>query len=572
MRLSMTGRAGVGPAVGAALALVVLALCTTGWLAFERGLFQDDAQVLFEMHHLDGDLLRQATAPLASSTRRLQGLPYALALRTKDPLAAVQLWTEVLPFLVALTALVLARQAAHLPAAWAFMAAALTITASSDWLTASPVAIGYHLAILLHACGAIGLTLWSRQASRPALAIGLVAGTASLWTIDAATTIYPLTPLLAYLAATDDAGHRRARAAAAWWLVLAVPYYALFVAFLFDDSGYAGVALLDRPWWHRAARLTLLVLNNVAPWRWSTARGEWFGPTPLPPLGPTLVAMTCGVGATALAFRTLARAASACEPRRVRWGVAAVFAGFAVLANATYMSVQGAYLYYRTNLHSRLWTSLALAVALAALSRRGPRQARAAAGIAAIFVAGGIAGGVERQSYFRDAWTRHRVELDSLADLVPSAPAQLVLRRIADPGVYVATQVPYLARFWAGLLGDDTSARCRVTMLTPQHENSCTPQAGGLACERPITRTNAACGPETARVVIPYDQLIVATFDPASGRYELDATLPVAFEPEGETAAHARAAYAPRRLRPGGPRTTLARQLLGGAASARRTP
>lgn len=561
MRLSMTGRPRVVPALVAGIALVVLALCTTGWLARERGLFQDDAQVLYEMHRLDGDLLRQATEPLASPTRRLQGLPYALALRTDDPLLAIQLWTEVLPFLVAVSALVLAHQAAHLPLAWAFLAAALTMTASSDWLTASPVAIGYHMAILLHACGAVGLTLWSRYGARWALALGLVTGTASLWTIDAATTIYPLTPLLAFLAATDGEGRRRARRAGVWWLVLSVPYYALFVSFIFDDTGYAGVALLDRPWWHRAARLTLLVLNNVAPWRWATARGEWFGPSPLPPLVPTLLAMTIGVSVTAWAFRTLARqAADAGAPPRLR--VAWLFAVFTVLANATYMSVQGAFLYYRTNLHARLWASLALTVALAALSRRGGRQAWAAAGIAACFVGGGIAGGVERQVYFREAWQRHYPEVRSLAALVPDGPAELVLVRAGTPPAYVATQVPYLARFWAGLLSHDSAARCRVTLLTPQRDNTCTPRAEGLACERLVTRTNTACGAGAGFGVIPYDRLVVGTFDPASGEYRLAESLPPELTPEGDAGAAARAAYAPQRLVHHGPMAPLAERLL----------
>lgn len=561
MRLSMTGRSRVVPALVAATALVVLAVCTTGWLARERGLFQDDAQVLYEMHRLDGDLLRQATEPLASPTRRLQGLPYALALRTDDPLLAIQLWTEALPFLVAVSAFVLAQQAAHLPLAWAFLAAALTMTASSDWLTASPVAIGYHMAVLLHACGAIGLTLWSRFGARWALVFGLITGTASLWTIDAATTIYPLTPLLAYLAATDADGRRRARTAGVWWLALAVPYYALFVAFIFDDTGYAGVALLDRPWWHRAARLALLVLNNVAPWRWATARGEWFGPSPLPPLVPTLAAMALGLAVTASAFRGLARISPEPDaPPRLRF--AWLFAIFTVLTNATYMSVQGAFLYYRTNLHARLWASLALTVALAAVSRRGTRQAWAAAGIAACFIAGGIAGGVERQIYFRDAWQRHYPEVRSLAALVPAAPAELVLVRHKTPPFYVATQVPYLARFWAGLLSDDTAARCRVTLLTPERDNSCTPRADGLACERLVTRTNTACGAAAGSGVIPYDRLVVGTFDPASHQYRLAESLPPELTPAGDTGAAATAAYRPRRLLRDGPMAPLAERLL----------
>lgn len=556
----MTARSRLGPVVLASLALVMLAVCTTGWLARERGLFQDDAQVLFEMHRLDGDLLRQATEPLASPTRRLQGLPYALALRTSDPLLAIQVWTEVLPFLVAVSALVLAHQAAHLPLAWAFLAAAFTITASSDWLTGSPVAIGYHLAILLHACGAIGLTVWSRHGARWALAFGLITGTASLWTIDAATTIYPLTPLLAFLAATDADGRRRARMAGVWWLVLSVPYYALFVSFLLDDAGYANVALLDRPWWHRVARLTLLVLNNVAPWRWATARGEWFGPSPPPPLVPTLAAMIIGLAATAGAFRSLARAsvgAGTLPHLRFAW----LFAVFTVLANATYMSVQGAFLYYRTNLHARLWASLALTITLAVLSRRSRRHAWAAAGVSACFLAGGIAGGVERQVYFRDAWRRHYPEVRSLAALVPAAPAELVLVRAGTPPAYVATQVPYLARFWAGLLGDDASARCRVTLITPVRDNTCTPRAEGLACERQVTRTNTACGAGAGFGMIPYDRLVVGTFDPASGEYQLTRSLPPELTPGGEAAAAA-AAYAPEHLVPKGPMAPLAGRLL----------
>lgn len=559
----MTGRARVGPAALTGVALVVLALCTTGWLAFERGLFQDDVQVLFEMHHLDGDLLRQSTLALGSPTRRLQGLPYALALRSGEPLRAVIIWTELLPFLVALSALVLARLAAQLPLAWAFLAAALTVTASSDWLTASPVAIGYQLAILLHAGGAIGLTLWSRHGRMGWLACGLASGTASLWTIDAATTIYPFTPLLAYLAAGSPEGRRRARTAAAWWLALAVPYYVLVAAFLTDDSGYAAVAVLDRPWWHRSARLALLVLNNVTPWRWATARGEWFGPSPLPPLVPTLVAITVGLAVVWMTFRSLARLAPPDARPRLRLEFGWIFGALAVLANAPYASVQGAYLYYRTNLHSRLWASLAIAVALAALSQRGRRQAWAAAGIAAAFLAGGIAGGQERQYYFRDAWIRHRVELTSLAEAVPPAPGHLVLTRADEPPHYVATQVPYLARFWAGLLADQTSAMCRVSLVTPRRENTCRPEAEGLVCEGPSNRTNRMCGPAAARVVIPYALLVVAAFDPSAGRYVVTPELPVMFTPSGEAGARAGATYAPQRLAPGHARTKLARQLLG---------
>jgi hypothetical protein len=564
IRDTVQRRAEVAPFLLATLALAVLALCTTAWTTFDRGLFQDDMQVLFDVHHEQGGLLRQAWLEIGGPTRRLQGLPYALALRTAHPLEGVLAFTELLPFLVAVTTMALARQAARLPWPWAFLAGALTITATSDWLTASPVALGYQMAVLLHVAGALGLVLWARHGGRIALALGVMAGTASLWTIDAATTVYPFTPLVAWLAAADGTGRRRAGVAALVWWVVAIPYFVLFVGFLFDDASYAAIAVLDRPWWHRLARLVLLVAHNVMPWRWGLARGEWFGPTPLPPPGPTLTAIAIGLATAALTFRALRRddPEEAGVTRAPDWRLGVVCAAFAVLANATYMSVQLAFLYYRTHVHARVWASLALTIALALLARRGGRSAWAAAAIATLFLTFGIAGGQERQRYFAEAWQRHRVELASLAEALPSPPAHLLLTRSASPGFYVATQVPYLARFWAGLLGDETAMMCRVSAITPAKETSCRPESDRLVCEVAVNRTNRRCGPAAGRAEIPYANLVVADYDTATGRYEIVPDLPSAFTPEGDAGGRARVAYAPMRLAPRAVRQPFARQLL----------
>lgn len=547
----------------AVAALAVLALCTTAWTTFDRGLFQDDAQVLWDVRH-QPTVLAQVWQPIGSETRRLQGTPYALALGLPDTLDGILLLTELLPFGVALLAMAITRVAAQVTWPWAFLGGALTISATSDWLTASPVALGYQLAVLLFAGGVLGLLRWARFGGPMAFTAAIVCGTASLWTIDAATTVYPLVPLLGYLAADDEAGrHRAKRLAWAWWLV-ALPYYALFVAFLIAPDSYAAVAVLDRPWWHRLARLALLVAHNALPWRWALARGEWFGPTPWPPPGPTAVAVTVGLATVGLAFHRLRRVPAGPrddDPWR-GLAMAGVFAICTVLANATYMSVQLAFLYYRTHVHARLWWSMALALGLAWLARQGARQARAAVVIATLFLGFGIAGGVERQVYFRDAWTRHRVELASLAEALPPSPAHLVLTRRADPGVYVATQVPYLARFWAGLLGSDLWDMCRVSLVAPLHETTCHADPDRLVCEVAVNRTNARCGPTAGRAEIPYDRLVVADYDPATNRYEVAPALPDAFTPTGDAGVRARAAYTPRTLAPGTVREPFARQLL----------
>ncbi len=102
------------------------------------------------------------TSPITSSTRRLQGAPYALALASGEPLLVLRLTSEFLTLAIGVLAALLAASALRLPAAGAFAAGALTITATSDWLTASFVATGYHLAIALYLAGTLALVWWAR--------------------------------------------------------------------------------------------------------------------------------------------------------------------------------------------------------------------------------------------------------------------------------------------------------------------------------------------------------------------------------------------------------------------------
>lgn len=550
------------PRLLAVLGLAVLALCTTAWTAFDRGLFQDDAQTLFRIYLVDG-FWAQAWHAIGTPTRRLQGVPYAMALRLDDPLRSLQIWSEALPFAIAIVVMAIARLGARLPRAWAFMAGALTITASSDWLTASPVAIGYHLAILLHAAGALGLVAFTAGRHPAWLVAGVTAGIASLWTVDAATTLYPFTPLLAWAMATDAGGRRRALLAAVPWWLAAAPYYVAFAAFLGDGTSYASVAILDTPWWHRAARLTLLVLQNVTPWRWASARPDWFGPLPIDWWPQALVAIAIGLATTAAVawwlHTTDREAGSAAAPSAARLALA--FAASAVVVNATYMAVHLAHLYYRTQLHSRIWVSLALATGLSVLSRRGPRHVRLAAAFAGVFVAGGIAGGQERQAYFNAQWQRHRIELASLAEAFPTdRTAHLVLYRPNPPGLYRATEAPYLARAWATLLGEDQRAECRLFLVAAEHGTSCAPDGDALVC---TGDHSVRCGGYAATGHrIPWSRLVVASWNAPAGRYDVQPTLPAAFVPAGPAGDAARRAYQPAHWATGAVETRLARQLL----------
>lgn len=547
-----------------ALSLCALAGLTTAWSMFERGLFQDDAQTMFRVFLVDG-VLQQSWHAIGTPTRKLQGIPYALALASSDALSVIRVCNESLPLAIALLSAALLRYGLHRSRVVAFLAGALTITATSDWLTSSPVAMGYHLAIACHLAGVVGMTLWIGRGRRGWLMLGLLGGAASLWTQDAAATVHPVTPVLFYLASQGPAARRRAAWAAALWWAIAVPYYATFLPFLADDAGYAGVALVSSTWAARALRTWDLVSYNFTPWVWALGRPQWFARPPGEPSTAGLWFAVAGLAVTGLAAWRLRAAAdrSPVRPDIAAHGrLAAVFAVFTVLANATFMAVHLAEFHYRTQLLSRVWTSVALALLAGAIARRGITGMALAATTVAAFVGFGIAGGHERQDYFRGYWRRHQGELASIAAALPAHPtAYLVLRRREPATYYTASEAPYLARAWATLLDEDRATECRVFLAAAERGTTCSPDPDALVCRGD---RSARCGPDlTAAHRIPYGALIVATYDPESARYVVDADLPPSFAPSAGPGADARHAYRPGALVRGDRLGRLAGNLVG---------
>ena len=96
-------------------------------------------------------------------------------------------------------------------------------------------------------------------------------------------------------------------------------------------------------------------------------------------------------------------------------GARASCSGSSFCANAPYAAVHLSEFRYRTELMSRVWASLALAVVFAFLQSRPSAWSRRA-GVAMVlaFVGLGILGGLERQDYFVAYSRRHAAELGSL--------------------------------------------------------------------------------------------------------------------------------------------------------------
>ena len=128
--------------------------------------------------------------------------------------------------------------------------------------------------------GTLALVWWARSGCFWWLIAAVACGTASLWTVDAATVVYPFTPLVVWLGVDGAAARRRAMWGSALWLAAAMPYYATLAMFLRDGSGYAAQAIVAGSWPARLVRLAELVLLNFTPWEWAFSRHAWFAPLP----------------------------------------------------------------------------------------------------------------------------------------------------------------------------------------------------------------------------------------------------------------------------------------------------
>jgi hypothetical protein len=538
-----------GRALAEAGAFLLLTWIAVGILDGRRGLWQDDAQVLFRQFAASGPWWERLFLPYASPARRLVGLPYQLALWTPWPLtvlygllAAGWLATGLLARLLAV------RLWPALPQV-GFLACVLTLTATSDFFTSSLVALHYVLSIVAALGALVALVDWSRQggAWRLALmALGLVVG---FLQTDTPLSVLLFGPLV-LLAAPPP--RRRLVVGLVVWYLAAVPYLLLVLPAAFNPSSYLSHAMQAMPWSKRVARLADLVAYNVTPWRWSSGRPLWFPREgQVMAFAPRLALAALGaLGSVALFVRGPRETAG----EGVRGGrAAAVLALLAVAANGLFASVALSEFYCRTHLLSRVWVSLLLAAGLAWCATRGRGLAFAAAAAGA-WIALGLLGGLERQDYFAGHWRRHQAELQSLRAAAPAlAPDARVLLRVPARSGFVATDAGYLARAWMTLLHADPTIECRVVLWADGRPTACDAAGPALVCrgERSPDCVRRDGRREDA---LPIDRLVWLDYDPQRRRFALRSTLPAGLDPTG--------AYAPAGLVSERPAPALTRALM----------
>jgi hypothetical protein len=509
-----------------AAVFLLLAWIAVGALAGQRGIWQDEVQVMFRQFSAGGTFWERVFLTAGTPARRLVGLPFRLGLWIGEPtgvlfaiLTCAWLATGVLAHRLA------ARLWPGLPAA-PFLSGALTLTATGDFFTASLVTLHYVNAIALSLLGLLLLLDFAHRGGRWRLAVSCVAVGTAFFFVDAPITVYALGPLLLW--ATGVPWRRIGLASAAWYAA-AIPYFAVVLPSLWDPTSYlvhATAPLAPAAW---VARVCDLVGYNFTPWRWASARPLWFPREPGVLSGSLAVAFI-GTGTLAVAALVFWPRRTANPDPRSRARVVGVLALLAVAANAAYASVALSEFYCRTHLLSRVWVALLGAAGLAWLMERGAAWRAVATVSTAVLVALGLRGGLERQDYYAGHWRRHRAELVSLHEAAPGlTPDARVILRVPPHDGFTAVGAGYLARAWLVLLHGDPSLECRVVYWADGRPNDCEPAAGGLVCRG---ERSPDCirheGSDVDRV--PVEQLVWIEYDPASRSFSRRDTLPPPFD------------------------------------------
>jgi hypothetical protein len=536
-----------------------LTLLVWGLFAPDRGLYQDDASVMGVVQEAWKSAgVSGLFAPMGAPTRRLLGLPTFLAWLTPEPVFALQVLYGLTWLAIGWAAWLLARELISGAPRAAWLAGTLTICATGDFLTASPVALSYQACTLLGLLGLVCAMRFVNGGPWPWLAAGGACAAASVFTGDGATMALALAPLLFF--AAGGLGGRSATATAAWAVAL-VPYGFLLAAAFRAPGSYVSQAAVPLTFADRLRATLSLTANDLFPWTWPLARVS-FGDAPprAIPVWIWVAAAICGLLFVMRALRRLPGDPPPHNPARERL-LAVWCAAAAVACHAAYAGVHFASYFYRTQVFSRVLVSIALGLAASRL-RAGGRAARAAAlaGVV-VFTGFGIAGGMERQDMYLATWRRHRVELASLVEEVPRArPGATLLLVVPHDPAYQATEAPYLAERWSQLLWEDPATRPGTFLWSEDAHTACVADGEGFRCRMPEEKKcfeAGACPGKRLR----WDEIILLTWRPVEGRFRLEDAVPASLP--GDPAPPS-GSYRPRDLILAGPPDPAAKRYLHG--------
>jgi hypothetical protein len=535
---------------------VFLTFLVWGFFALDRGMFQDDVCILAQVYSWGHRIVR-FFYPVTTPTRVFAGTPFGLALLTPWPVETLQIFYGLTWLAGGVFATLVLAQVFPGRAWLAFTGGCLTICATSDYLTDSLVALHYEVSSLFYVVMLVCLLRWLRTGKRRWLALGTAALAVSLGNTDVAFAPIMLTPALLWL--IEGRFSWGVKTASLGIACVFGPYAVVFLRFLVDPHSYAAIAMEPLSFAARAHRVGAAYLHNFAPWSWGRARGNWF--PALPPALPGWIRLWGPVSGV-LAFLSGSAwirgserrdAAAAPEARTRDFLFLAAFLAMALACNSTQGILTYSQFFYRTQVLSRYWASLAVALAADMLLRsRAAATRRMAILLPLLLVGFGVDGGLDRQDYYLAYWKRHRVELRSIVEAAPRlAPSASLVLHIPRPVPYfAATQADYLAQAWTSLLYDDPSMFDRMTLISPYGDQRCSVEAAQLVCRSPQGKPLEN---------VPLSRAVILSYDEIQHRYALADEIPAELYSDSIVR---RSAYNPRSMIVEAPLTSMARRVL----------
>jgi MFS family permease len=508
-------------ALGDSLCYACLTILVWGVNAFQRGLWQDDVVELGQAlrRSVDPHYIIALFAPSVAPLRRLTVLPSAIANATPHPIWALQVLCGTVWLCQGWAAGWIVGRL--LPGRrWTrFVVVCLTLTATSDFLTGSMVALAYNVAALLLLSAVSCALLWLDHGRIIALIGSSILLASSLLTMDVALPAVPFLALL-FVAVGGWRPTRRVITLLLMWGVVLLPITAVEFSFLRDPTSYAAVAMPAMSARTFFIQTLQLWRENFAPWRWAFARPQWY-------IRPSAVipAVWMAVGSLVAALIFLIRVhrksddASPHESHRGLY-LAILFATMALAANAAYALVQLSSINYRTHILARVWASMAIGSLAGWFGTRKPKLRWAAVSFVTAFVFLGTWGGIERQDFFLASWRGHQRELSSIVNTAPALRpgTGVILRSTTTAGRYLATEADYLTMYWLWLLYNDPYLE--EIRINPSRGSGCQATADGFDCWSEGKATcfaNKTCEPIHFR----YEEVVVMDYDPRSGTWHL---------------------------------------------------
>lgn len=513
-----------------------LAILVTGLFALDRGFFWDELWSLNKIAQWGSSVIGQSFDYVPTRIFALAPLYMAWLSGAHAPVLQVM---HVLSWL--LTGVViyfLARQLFPNRALLAYLAGALTLTATGDSTVSYAPMVAGLLAIAMYFASVTCLLAWWQGRSRKWLWGAGILLVISSGIADYQIPALLLTPLMLWVLDRFRVT-RRLLLAAAYWYGLSAIYILAVVQTLLNPVGPENTTAAHLSIEEVVQRTWRLFSTNFAPWNWESiyhVRPEVRTSQQVIPqfviLGLVIVGTFLFTLGALWVWRHRNEAEKGGELRQdgpYFMRVLAICLVMTLASNVAFAYIPAWFHLYRTNLVSRIWASLAVAIVSYGLGALVFRKPLLALLPAVLFVGFGIQGGLASQNFYLSLWERHQAELRSIVEQVPSLEPDTRLLLYAPPdSPSMATNKLQSGWYWMTYLYNDLTLRSRVVIWSGRDTTSCEPGEHAFICHPALS--SAACRSDTSLCpTLPYSRTVWLSYSVPDNRYVLQPSLPPGF-------------------------------------------